>query len=1066
MTPPSQPIAKLTMPQMAAAIQRERLFAAIDHLRSTHPLIWIAAPGGAGKTVLASTYVRHNGLPCLWFQLDGGDADPSSFFHYLGQAVATVKPRQRESLPLFTAEYHSSAALFARRYFEALGRRLKPSTVLVFDNGEAPTDNAALWPLLAEGLRALPPGMTVLFTSRHAPPPPLASLRINGHLATLGGETLKVTAEEATAIGARQGHTPATARQLNEQSNGWMAGLIVMLEQRRHGGDLATPIDGSPQLLFDFFSHDIFMQMPEAMRELLLRTAFLPGVTVAAAQHLSGDPDAGRLLEQLCRNNLFTERHDGSPAVYQYHPLFRQFLIQQCHSHYSAGQLGELQRASAKVLAEVGDSDAAIRLLAEAGALAEALALLLRAAPELISQGRHQSFLALRARLPDALAQQSPWCLYWHGMAVQPFEPGAARGHFSRAFELFREAGERDGMLRCWSALVESMFLAWDQFQQIDPWIAWLDEQSRAPVLTADPALELQVASTMTMALTMRGGAPEKMRYWAERALRALAPVKALPLRLGAILYCTNYVAWVRPLDLDTTLLESSVRDAQQAALPPLLQLTATYTRAALSLHRAPAMDALLEEVHAALALAQETGVHVWDEILCGLGVHCAVMLGDRSAAQSLVERMGRCVSPERKQGMAFYYYISAWAALACGATAEARALIGRAMTLYAETGYEFPSNVAYYGAAIICAEHGELDTALAYARQADAVAEKFQALAMRHSTLLTLAYVHHRRGERAAALRVLAEALHIGRAGGYYLTLWWWHAPMMAALAELALREGIEVDHVTELVRRLKLTPADPATAPEAWPWPLRIDTLGPFEASLDGQPLDSGKKPGQKPLALLKLLAASSAGGLPASQMADLLWPGSEGDKAHHALEMALHRARKMVGSDEAILMRNGWLRLNPALCQVDSHAFSATIDAGLRALQQGRPQEAMETLERALALYQGHLLAGDRYADQVAPARERLWTRYLAALERLCTLYEDAGEIEKALDHYRRACELDELAEAQCRHYMRYCLQLGRDDEARRAYARLERAMQQALRTAPAAATRALLDPVTCE
>jgi DNA-binding SARP family transcriptional activator len=651
-------------------------------------------------------------------------------------------------------------------------------------------------------------------------------------------------------------------------------------------------------------------------------------------------------------------------------------------------------------------------------------------------------------------------------MAVQPFDPVAAREHVTRAFEQFREAGERDGMLRCWSALVESMFLAWDKFQHIDPWIAWLDGQSHAPLLSADPALELQVASTMTAALTMRGGAPEKMRYWAERALRALAAVKALPLRLGAILYCTNYVAWVRPLDLDTTLLEISLRDAEQAALPPLLRLTTTYTRAALTLHRAPAMESLLEEVHAALALADETGVHVWDEILCGLGVHCAVMLQDRNAAQQMVERMGRSVSPERKQGLAFFYYISAWAALACGATAEARALIAKAMILYAETGYEFPSNVAYYGAAIICAEHGELDTALAYAQQADAVAAKYQALAMRHSTLLTLAYVQLRRGERAAALTALAEALRIGRAGGYYLTLWWWHAPMMSALAELALHEGIEVDHVIELVRRLKLTSAEPATAPETWPWSIRINTLGPFKVTIDGQPLDSGKKPGQKPLALLKLLAASSAEGLAATQMADLLWPQSEGDKAHHALEMALHRARKMVGSDEALLVRNGWLQLNPALCRVDSHAFTVGVDAGLRALQQGRPDEARRTLERALALYQGHLLAGDRYAERVAPSRERLWNRYLVALERLCALYESTGQIEQALHLYHRACELDELAEALCRHYLRYCLQLGRREEALRAYTRLERAMQQTLGRAPAAATRALLDPVSGE
>lgn len=1056
-------IAKLTRPKTDGAVARERLFRRLDEAFTHTPLVWISSPGGAGKTVLVSSYLRERGLNCLWFRMDAQDCEPSNFFHYLGQAVAAAAPRHRKPMPLLTAEYLHSEPIFSQRYFEEVGRRLKESVVVVFDNCEAVPDDAYLWSLLAQGVGCLPPGVKLIFTSRHEIPGAFASLQINGRLGAVGWEEMKVSPAEAELIGAQHGQVIAEVRRLHERSDGWMAALVLMLEQRRRGGDDVLADHDSPQALFDFFSHEIFVRLPQEVRTLLLKTAFLPTVSVAAAERLSGEVRAGRILSDLCRHNLFTERLSGGGAVYRYHPLFRNFLVQQCPAVFSAAEMRDIKYVSATVLSESGALDAAAPLLVEVGAFVSALELLLANASTFINQGRNQTLLDLLASLPGELINGSSFANFWRGIALQPFDPAAARDHFSRAFDLFREAGDLPGMLRCWSALVETVFHAWDNFTQIDPWIAWLDNIAHEPLIIADPTLDLQVSSTMTAALTMRGGDPRSMRAWAGRAIRALASVEDVPPRLSALIYCTNYLAWVQPLELDTTAIDISLRDAERAELPPILRLATLYVRAALELHRAPDMSVLLEEVRSALALADQTGVHVWDEILCGLGVHCAVLLQERSASAFFLERMRQCVCAERKQGLAFYYYVRAWDRLVFGATGEAREDIRQALHLYGQTGYEFPSNVAYYGAAIICAEHGELDTALAYAVQADSTAKKFQAFAMRHSTLLTLAYVHHKRGECMAAAEALREAFRIGKAGGYYLTLWWWYAPMMSTLADLALREGIECDHVIEVVRRLKLTPVDPGAAPAAWPWPIRIDTLGPFEVNLDGQPLDSGKKPGQKPLALLKLLAASGADGLSVSVVADLLWPGSEGDKAHHALEMALHRARKMVGSDEAILIRNGWIRLNPSLCWVDSHAFTAGVEAGLRAMQQGRPEEGRRALERALDLYRGHLLAGDRYVNQVAPTRERLWRRYLVALEKLRVLYESAGQIEMALDRYRHACELDELAEEPCRQYMRYCLQLGRRDEARRAYAQLDRAMQQTLGVAPAEATRALFDPV---
>jgi ATP/maltotriose-dependent transcriptional regulator MalT len=117
----AQPPAKLTRPIPAKVLPRERLFARLD---AASPVTWVAAPAGAGKTILLSSYVKARKRPCLWYQVDGSDADLATFFRYLGLAARQAAPRHRKSLPALTPEYLLGLMTFARRFFEGLYQRL------------------------------------------------------------------------------------------------------------------------------------------------------------------------------------------------------------------------------------------------------------------------------------------------------------------------------------------------------------------------------------------------------------------------------------------------------------------------------------------------------------------------------------------------------------------------------------------------------------------------------------------------------------------------------------------------------------------------------------------------------------------------------------------------------------------------------------------------------------------------------------------------------------------------------------------------------------------------------
>ena len=119
-------LAKLTRPKSANVLIRKRLFKLLDEARS-YPVIWITAPPGAGKTTLISSYIETRKINNLWYQIDEGDGDIASFFHYMGIAAKQAAPRYRKSLPNLTPEYLQGLPTFTRNYFRELYSRVNPS---------------------------------------------------------------------------------------------------------------------------------------------------------------------------------------------------------------------------------------------------------------------------------------------------------------------------------------------------------------------------------------------------------------------------------------------------------------------------------------------------------------------------------------------------------------------------------------------------------------------------------------------------------------------------------------------------------------------------------------------------------------------------------------------------------------------------------------------------------------------------------------------------------------------------------------------------------------------------
>lgn len=271
--PKSARLAKLTRPRSDGLIVRQRLFELLD-LHREAPMVWVTAPPGAGKTSLLSTYLDAGAQPVAWVQIDSGDADPATFFHYLTRATSAITDCV-PPLPVFSPQDSTNPAAFARRYFREWFAITVEGTTLVLDNLQEAGDATSWHAILATLVEETPAGVRTIAISREGLPAELARARLARQVHLIEWRDLRLTREEAAELALQFGlrdasdlsdmsgmsgasgtsgvsdpsnlsnlgnlqasGTEALIDHLWEQSQGWAAGLVLLLERFKQSGAL------------------------------------------------------------------------------------------------------------------------------------------------------------------------------------------------------------------------------------------------------------------------------------------------------------------------------------------------------------------------------------------------------------------------------------------------------------------------------------------------------------------------------------------------------------------------------------------------------------------------------------------------------------------------------------------------------------------------------------------------------------------------------------------------------------------------------------------------------------
>jgi len=319
--------------------------------------------------------------------------------------------------------------------------------VMVFDNYQEVAAPSVFHKIIACALSELAPGARVIVLSRTEPPPEYARHVANSLIAQIGWEDLRLTLDESHLIAAARQPVHAELLQtLHEQSDGWAAGLVLMLERLKQTG--AVNHVAQPETLetvFNYFAGEIFEQLSESTRDFLIRTCLLPQVTAELAKALTGRSDAASVLAKLHKRQLFIDRWVGDTLTYQYHALFVLFLQVQAKESQTQVEWNTMVVASAEALATHGQVDEAVPLFIAGQAWVPAIRLIVTQAQALLALGRWQTVQQWIESLPEAIRDATPWLRFWLGMCRLRVDPAKARLDLEPAFALFQQGTTRSG---------------------------------------------------------------------------------------------------------------------------------------------------------------------------------------------------------------------------------------------------------------------------------------------------------------------------------------------------------------------------------------------------------------------------------------------------------------------------------------------------------------------------------------------------------------------------------------------------------------------------------------------
>jgi len=294
-------------------------------------LTLVSAPAGFGKSTLLSQWVSTFKHPVSWLSLDTNDNDPYRFLTYVIGAIQKIDLTVgQEALEILHSSQNPAYEVILTLLINEISHNFE-DILLILDDYHFINDEQ-VHKIISFMVDYMPRSMHLVISTRLDPPLSLARMRARRELAEIRSKDLRLTLEETAVllndvIGLTL--TKEDVKSLDEQVEGWVAGLHMAVLSMREGMDISRFMEtftGSNRFILDYLIEEVLEKQTAEINDFLLQTSILERMNASLCNYMMDREDSQMILTQLEGLNLFLIPLDNDRNWYRYHHLFADLL--------------------------------------------------------------------------------------------------------------------------------------------------------------------------------------------------------------------------------------------------------------------------------------------------------------------------------------------------------------------------------------------------------------------------------------------------------------------------------------------------------------------------------------------------------------------------------------------------------------------------------------------------------------------------------------------------------------------------------------------------------------------
>lgn len=1115
-------------PPQRGSLLRPNLQALLSEAR-LQPVTLVVAPAGFGKTTMLAQWaqeLRYTNAQVCWLSLDDHERDPALFLAYLIRSFQASIPSigiDAWRILNSAAKIHQDWPLIASALCQDLQSQLVTTTVLFLDDLHLVSNSAVVTQILSYFLRAAPPSLHTILSSRRMPSfAPLSRLRAEGQLLEITQRDLNLDASEVRQLLSNYNLSLSddAIKTLLNRTEGWalslkLAARAISDQPVEQQNTFVQELVGNQDELLHYLSHEVLSDLPGDVLEFLRFAAIPNHFDVALLEEVLQRDDIDYLLQRAQSLGLpITSMEVNNEQRLHFHTMWREMLLGQLSLNVDQVIVNKLHFRFGKIFEQRKNLENALEHYSQANALDDIVRALINQGWELLHSPRRERLRRLIEELPEQIRETNPEILYMWGYSQMISDSNLAVVRMQMAADIFHRQKHYQRELRVLADLTTLFFLETQLNQVLASSMRAVrvanivrDDWSRGAALVCVAAMLFVQGRELAMLGVARRAFAQPINiawYW----LLSMIVTTTL-LRLGRPLEALQVVDKTLEhhpkMDQDDRLRQNLLR--QQATARFYQGYTAEAVMQAIEVHRY-----LSDYYHSASAAVSAEQLAL---MLCIQG-RFDESLTYLNQARSAFHKHGQLLELAKLQALELYSQTLRGQNIRIPATAldvlkRLNVIEGGTRTIL----YDLLL-------IIVLGESGEYRSALSLVQSLNkTMLERGYRLFLASGELYE-AHLHLRIGQSQLSDSLLKSGLRIlGEEKINYVPFL--PTEVIQSICQSAILAGIEPkvagqilvtqspeqlstilehlqNHSLPDVRLQAARLAVALDAPFAFPilralskdrsaqvrqvaeetlrhlvykpvYPLVIRLLGAFVVIRGEIEIRDRDWRSSKARQFFQILLTEQGRAVPRDYILDLLWPDMETAPAINNLRVTLNRLSKALepdrpdGAPSAFILQQGdTFAINPtADILLDTTQFSQKVAEGNKAFYRGQRRDAMLLLREAMQIYGGSYLPDALYDDWSTIERERLVHMFTEAALLLGEMVLDEGHAHEAIGLAWRVIEQERSNEESYRLLMRAHAALGERNSALRIYQRLVKVLQEDLDVEPMVETRTLFKQI---